>query len=197
MNRTVQDMQRSLYIPLDASIEERKQRLLNILLTLTTVIVLLILAMNVAARIFGVGGNRRDLTLVQVICVIALLSNLLVYVINRYSPRLAGWIFVLSAFVMAVLSGSPYEVAGARSLITLAVPVAIASILLHQQSDNTPCRTSSRYVDTHSVDGCALLGGPGFSASDPHFGPNLGALARRQPELGTSQPGKPSAEFDT
>ena len=130
LNRIVQEVQRGLYLPLNATEEERKRWLLNILLLATTVVVLLILAMNVAAGAFGRGGGE-ELALMQVIGMFALLSNALVFVINRFSFRSASWIFVLITFVAVALSDSPQNVVNGRSLVALAVPVAMSSILLH------------------------------------------------------------------
>jgi signal transduction histidine kinase len=125
----IQEVQRGLYLPLDATEDERKRRLLNILLLATAVIALLILGMNVAARIFARGGGD-ELGLMQVIGLFILLSNALVFVINRFSPRSARWIFVLVTFSAVVLSDSPQNVISERNLVALAVPVAMSSILL-------------------------------------------------------------------
>jgi signal transduction histidine kinase len=130
LNWIVQEVQRGLYLPLDTTEEERKRRLLNLLLVATTVVVLLILAMNAAAGVFG-RGSGEELALMQAISLFALLSNALVFVINRFSSRVACWIFVLVTFVAAALSNSPQNVVGGRSLVALAVPVAVSSALLH------------------------------------------------------------------
>jgi signal transduction histidine kinase len=129
LDSIIQEVQRGLYFPLDATEDERKRRLLNILLLATAVIALLILGMNVAARTFARGGGE-ELVLMQVIGLFILLSNALVFVINRFSSRSARWIFVLITFSAVVLSDSPQNVINERNLVALAVPVAMSSILL-------------------------------------------------------------------
>jgi signal transduction histidine kinase len=130
LNRIVREVQRGLYVPIDATEEERKRQLLNIILLAATVVVSLILAMIVAAEAFGRGG-REELALTRVIGLSAVLSNALVFAINRFSSRSARWIFVLVMFVAVALLGSPQDMVNGRSLIALAVPVAMSSILLH------------------------------------------------------------------
>jgi signal transduction histidine kinase len=129
LDSIIQEVQRKLYLPLDATEDERKRRLLNILLLATAVIALLILGMNVAARTFARDGGE-ELALMQVTGLFILLSNALVFVINRFSSRSARWIFVLITFFAVVLSDSPQNVISERNLVALAVPVAMSSILL-------------------------------------------------------------------
>jgi signal transduction histidine kinase len=130
LNRIIQEVQRGLYLPLDATEEERKRRLLNIILLITTVVVLLVLAMNVAAGALG-RGSGEGLALVQVIGLLVLLSNALVFAINRFSSRSASWTFVLIAFVAVALSEFPQNVVDGRSVVALAIPIALSSLLLH------------------------------------------------------------------
>jgi signal transduction histidine kinase len=116
---------------LDATGDERGRQLLNALLLLSTVIVLTVALTNIVADALGRGGPRDELTRMHVATAIVLLGNGLVFVLNRAFPRPARWLFVLLIFVAAVLSDSPHQTASGRNLITLTIPIAAASILLH------------------------------------------------------------------
>ncbi len=131
MNETGPGEQRGFYIPLSASDGERRQRLLNTLLLATTAIVSIIMAMNVGADVLDIGGAREELVRMYVAGAAMLLGNGLVFLLNRVAPRLARWSFVFLTLVAAIWSDSPQQMAGGRNLITLAVPVVAASILIH------------------------------------------------------------------
>jgi len=131
MNRIVQGVQRGLYVPLDVTSDERRHRSLIILLSAATVIGLLILMMNVIAETLGLDVDRSALIRMYVLSVAVLLSNGLVFVLSRFSSRLARWLFVLLMLAATILSIPPQQMTSGRSLIALAAPVAAASILLH------------------------------------------------------------------
>jgi signal transduction histidine kinase len=131
VNKIEQGVQRGFYIPLNATGDERGQRLLNLLLVTTTAIILLVIAMTVVVDALGWGGGRSGVTRLYVVNVAVLLGNGFVLVLNRRLPRLARWLFVLLLFGAAVLGDSPQRVAGGASLIALIIPVVAASILLH------------------------------------------------------------------
>ena len=131
VNKTGHRVQRAFYIPLDVADDERGRRLLDILLLATTVVVLLIITSNVTAAALGMGGSRVDLARMNVVSVAVLLGNGLVFALNRRSPWLAKWLFVLLLFAAAISSDSPQQMASGRNLIALAIPVIAANILLH------------------------------------------------------------------
>ena len=62
MNKTVHRVRRGFYVPLDATDDERGQRLLDVLLLVITAVVLLAMTLNVVADALGAGGSRDDLT---------------------------------------------------------------------------------------------------------------------------------------
>ena len=118
-------------MPLDATDGERRQYLLNTLLLATTAIVSTIMVINVTADLLDIGGPREELARMYVAGVVVLLGNGLVFLLNRVAPRPARWFFVLLTLAVALGSDSPQQMANGRNLITLAVPVVAASILLH------------------------------------------------------------------
>jgi signal transduction histidine kinase len=139
---------------LDATDDERGQRLLDTLLLVITVVVLLATMLNVVVGALGMGGGRVDLTRMNVVSVAVLLGNGLIFMLNRRSPWLAKWLLVLLVFVAAILSDSPQQIASGRTLIALAVPVVAANILLHPFMGfvvaSLGCLTT--YVVAHSLD---------------------------------------------
>lgn len=154
MNKTGYRVQRGFYIPLDATDDERGQRLLDTLLLVITVVVLLATMLNVVVGALGTGGGRVDLTRMNVVGVAVLLGNGLIFMLNRRSPWLAKWLLVLLLFAAAISSDSPQQMASGRTLIALAIPVIAANILLHPFMGfvvaSLGCLTT--YVVAHSLD---------------------------------------------
>ena len=116
-----------LYVPLQATDEERRRRLLNLLLLVTTLVVVLTMAVVLASS--SIGPADGDVLLFYIAGAL-LLSNGLVFAVNRFSPQLAAWIFLIMMLAAAVFSDTPEQTASGRTLIAIAIPVVIASILL-------------------------------------------------------------------
>ncbi|MFQ6100376.1 MAG: ATP-binding protein [Anaerolineae bacterium] len=131
MNRILREARRMFSIPLDATDEERRRRLVNILLVVTTVTALLGLMVGSVADAFSGTDNRDDITMLHTAVAAMLLSNALVFVVNRFSSRLAGWLFALLILVAALFSNTPQQIVSGRGLTIFALPVVVASILLH------------------------------------------------------------------
>ncbi len=131
MNRILQAVRRTFRILLDATDDERRRRLLNILLAATTVTALLGLMVGSVADAFSKAGNGDAIAILRVTVTAMLLSNVLVFVVNCFSSWLAGWLFVLLVLAVALFSNTPQQAVSGRSLIVFALPVVIASILLH------------------------------------------------------------------
>ncbi len=119
-----------LSVPLDATIEERRHQLLNLLLAMTTVVALLTLVMNGAAEIMGRFQDHASLHELYVSALALLLSNVLVFWFSRFSPSLAAWLFVLILLAAIILGDSPQQTVSGRNQIAMAVPVVAASLLI-------------------------------------------------------------------
>jgi signal transduction histidine kinase len=124
-------VRRRVHIPLDAADHERREHLLNALLLATTTVSLMVIAVNVVVDAFGWVADTNVLSKTYALGAAVLLSNGLAFMLGRFSSQLARWLYVLLLFVIAVLSDSPQQTASGVTLITLAVPVAAAGLLIH------------------------------------------------------------------
>lgn len=130
MNNIWQRVQQVLSLPWDISDDRRRGRILNVLLWVTTVLVVLFIAAFLLAVAFGKDGSRDKMGLVLGMGAAVLLVSLLLFWLNRFSPRLSSWLFVLMLLVSALLVDILEKTAGGRSQILLMIPVTVASILL-------------------------------------------------------------------
>ena len=127
----LQKVRRYLYISPNATDHERRRRLLNILLLVTTVTALLGVVIGSVANAIARTNNDGDVAMLQTTVVAMLLSNALVFIVNRYSSWSAGWIFVLLILAAALFSNTPQQIVGGHSLIMFVLPIVVASLLLH------------------------------------------------------------------
>jgi PAS domain S-box-containing protein len=109
---------------------ERRARLLNILLLATTGLIVLALAVTIIAGATGFMGWMHTGPLLLVI--LAWLAGvMIVYLINRTSP---GWfgntLFLLLLLFIPVMLEDPKELIAGRSLFVFAIPILVASVLL-------------------------------------------------------------------
>jgi signal transduction histidine kinase len=119
-----------LHIPLQASEEERRRRLLNLLLVVTTLVVVLSMLVVFVSSSPGPIGEDGEILVIYIAGGVLLLSNAIVFAVNLFSPQLAAWIYLLTMLAAAVFSDAPEQTASGRTLIAIAIPVVIASILL-------------------------------------------------------------------
>ena len=131
MSWVLERVRRRVNIPLDATGDERREHLLDALLLATTTVSVMVIAVNVAVDAFGWVGDTNVLSKTYALGAAVLLSNGLVFMLGRFSSQPARWLYVLLLFVIAVLSDSPQQTASGVTLITLAVPVAAAGLLIH------------------------------------------------------------------
>ena len=128
--RIEQALREMLHIPSQATDEERRRRLLNLLLLVTTLVVVLAMSVVFVSSSIGPTGGDGDILVLYTAVGVLLLSNGLVFAVNLFSPRLAAWIYLLIMLAVAVFSDTPEQTASGRTMIAIAIPVVIASILL-------------------------------------------------------------------
>ena len=110
--------------------DQRRGRLLNILLLGVAALTLLAI---VAMTIMSTSGGliEPEPTLLYLGCLAQLCGIAIIFAINRYgSSQLAGSLFLLLLTAVLAFGDEPQEVANGRSLFMLAVPILMASVLL-------------------------------------------------------------------
>jgi len=111
--------------------DQRRGRLLNILLLGVAALALLSLSVTTVYDI-TVGVGEPEATLLYGGSLARLGSLVITFAINRYGPGwLASSLFLLLLTAVLAFGDEPQEVANGRSLFMLAVPILMASVLLH------------------------------------------------------------------
>ena len=126
------NIERLLTVPVPDPDDARRRRILNILL-LGMIVVTLLGAVGVifASRQAGQEAFQAENQSLLIGIVVFILGILGVYQINRqYSGRLAAILFLLFLTGIFVLTDTPAELAGGRSLFLFTLPIIMASILL-------------------------------------------------------------------
>lgn len=110
--------------------ERRRARLLNILLAAGFIISILALLATVGFQLSGEYEQEAFILLYGGAGVLAL-GIVGIYLVNRHwSGRIASGLFVLLLVIILSFSDAPIEVADGRSLVFLAIPVVVASVIL-------------------------------------------------------------------
>ncbi len=121
---------RILRWPLDLSDEDRQHPLLNMLLLIVAAAAIsLLMTISIYDLVVGV-TDRTDYRLLWIGTGAILASSLFVFVLNRFSSRLAAWFFVLLMPTAIIVGSTPAELAAGRGLIVFAVLVVMASAIL-------------------------------------------------------------------
>jgi signal transduction histidine kinase len=115
--------------------EARRGKLLNILLLGVMVLSILALMALAALDLSGLFPNdsaaRSGLALGYGAGLSAFVGTVAILVINRYhSGRLASWLFLFMLTIVISFSDEPHQVIDGRSLISYAIPILMASVLL-------------------------------------------------------------------
>jgi len=109
---------------------QRRARLLNILLLGTATLTLLTLSVTAIADAIGEIGEPGIIPL-YLGGLTMLAGIVIVFLINRYwRSWLASSLFLLLVTIVFALSDEPQEIANGRTLIAFVVPIVIASVLL-------------------------------------------------------------------
>ncbi len=126
------DIERFISVQVPDPDDARRRRILNILL-LGVVVASLFATVGVlfASRLPEQQAFQAENQALLISIIVFILGNLGLYQINRrYSGRLAAILFLLFLTAIFVLSDTPQELAGGRSLFLFALPIIMASILL-------------------------------------------------------------------
>jgi len=119
-----------LDIPLADPDDQRRARLLNILLLGIAALTLLAVLATAAYDITG-GVGEPGGTPIYLSSLAMLVGAVTIFAINRYgSGWLASSLFLLLLIALLSLSDKPQEVANGRTLLVFAIPIITASVLL-------------------------------------------------------------------
>lgn len=111
--------------------DQRRRKLLNILLTALAVGSFLILIIVVFTAPLGIIGNRVEVQLLVHSTLVIILGGGMIYVLNRYvSGKLASVLFLLPVTFVAAFSDEPHQVVNGRGLLIFTIPIFSASFLL-------------------------------------------------------------------
>jgi PAS domain S-box-containing protein len=112
-------------VPVTDPDDARRRRILNIILF--GMALLCLVAIIVMVTFVGVQTAPE----LVVVSLVVLVGTLGIYFINRYqSGQFASHLFLISLTILMTLSDTPYEVSTGRSLFSLMLPIAMASMLL-------------------------------------------------------------------
>jgi signal transduction histidine kinase len=119
-----------LDVPMAAPDVRRRARLLNILLVGTAVIIIIAVLITgsgqLAGRLTSQAAWGTYATAVPFIIIMAA-----IYAVNRFwSGRVAATLFLLIFIAILYLSDTPYESIWGRNMVTLTIPIFMASVLL-------------------------------------------------------------------
>jgi len=110
--------------------DQRRARLLNILLLGVTAITLVALLATASANVAGV-IEGPDVIPLYLGCLAMLVGVVIIFAINRYGPGwLASALFLLLLTGVFAFSDEPQEIVSGRSLFLFAIPILMASVLL-------------------------------------------------------------------
>ncbi len=123
-----------LQVPLLDSKNTRRRKLLTLILLgsiICVIVVLLTLIILIFTQI-GWAGSSEEITRLFREIILLLVGIVLIYILNRHvSGRLASILFLLLIIALAAVADSPEQVANGRGLLTFALPIVAASILLN------------------------------------------------------------------
>jgi len=120
-----------MQVPFDADEDERRRRLLNACLITLAAVGVLGAAITTIAIPLGAAGDIAEITVLYGSILFVWLAVGGIYWVSRRHSRLACWLFLFLVFLMGVISDTPYYVVQGRTLVLFALPVALASVLLH------------------------------------------------------------------
>lgn len=124
-------IQRLLDVPSTNPDDARRRRLLNTLLAGMGLFTLVGLVVVAVARALGLAPPWQSTRLIYLGLPALLLAVVVIFVINRYwSGRLATLLTVL-VLIAYVFADNAEQVASGRSLVAFAIPIFVASFLLH------------------------------------------------------------------
>lgn len=119
-----------LDVPIRNPDQQRRARLLNILLLGFSFLSLLLVPLATVGFLFRV-FDSSGLYGIIIPTLVFFFINILIYSINRYkSPQVASVLFLILLITILVFSNDPYETVWGQNMIMLALPVMIASVIL-------------------------------------------------------------------
>ena len=130
MMNVMKTIRQLLDVPSTDPDDQRRRRLLNILLLGIAALTLLSLSVTTVYDI-TVGVGEPEATLLYGGSLALLVSLAITFAINRYGPGwLASSLFLLLLTILLAFSDKPQEVADGRTLFAFAIPILIASVVL-------------------------------------------------------------------
>lgn len=150
-------------IPLLASADVRRQKVLNFMLVTMSATVICLLAILFILYVVMPGEiHDEDLISISTGCLIALAGFALVAYLNRrISSRKSGMMLLLVSYVVIISADTPYEIVYGRSLIFAAVPVILAAILFPPRGGIIVAFINSAIISCVAI---AYYGLPNFPA---------------------------------
>lgn len=119
-----------LDVPMAAPDARRRARLLNILLVGTAVIIIIAVLITIVGQTIG-QITAQSAAGTYITAIPFFLAMAAIFAINRYwSGRVAATLFLLFFITIMYLSDTPYESIWGRNMITLTIPIFMASVLL-------------------------------------------------------------------
>ncbi len=110
--------------------DARRRKLLNILLTGITIIMLLVLTTAAVASLTGL-EEPQLIRMLFLPSISVLVSTALTYVINRlWSGQFASSLFLLLTTIAVAFTDTPRQVVNGRSLFLFTIPILMASVIL-------------------------------------------------------------------
>ena len=109
--------------------DARRRKVLNVLLTGIFVCAFF----GLILILLGVMGNISPSEIAWLItaCIIFMLGSVLIYMLNRKHGKTAAYLFLLLLTVAFTFSDTPANVLNGRSLFVYAIPISVASLLIH------------------------------------------------------------------
>lgn len=109
--------------------DARRKTLLNTLLvymSLAAIIIIIATLITLAVGIY----KLQDILLLLYASLALIILNLVIFLLNKRSGRLAAWIFLVVFSFFLALSDTPQKIGNGSSMFVFAIPIATSSLLL-------------------------------------------------------------------
>ncbi|MBN1178388.1 MAG: ATP-binding protein [Anaerolineae bacterium] len=117
-------------VPLDATNEERRRKLLHVLLGIVVLMSFVGVVFTACADVFNWDVTSEELLMLYLSTGGGIATSVVVFFVSKRSLRVASWAFVFLLLLASALCDVPQYIVDGRSLIAFTVPIIVAGALL-------------------------------------------------------------------